>query len=735
MRANAVHARFRLRSSVVALVALSLLPAVIFSGFVVRALWRQQVEEVGEALRQASAALAVAVDREIGSSIRTLRAIADAPDLTSRSLPEIHAQHQRLLVSQPAWAAIILMSPQGLQLSDTRVPLGTPLRHGADESHIARVMALRAPAVSDVFTDLSREPVVEVAVPVLRDERLVYILAACLRLNRFADVLLTAGGGRGGGAAGILDSRLRFVARSRDQERHVGGSPTPEFSALLGKAPAGFARQVTLEGDPVYTSWMPTSGGWRVAIGVPAEPMDSALRRSLLWVLLAGLVAFGLSLGAVLVWSGRLSGAIGRSVQAAERLGLGGETPPPLAGSRIQEIYALQAAHATVDARLREERHQREKAEADRIRLLAIAEVARAEAERTNRAKDEFLAMLGHELRNPLAAIANAAAVLDQTSPPDDRGAGVRLIMRRQIGHLTRIVDDLLDVARMTTGQIHLDCRPLDLAEAVERSLVGLAAQLRGRTVARDVQPAWVEADETRLEQIVSNLVTNALKYTPPDRRITIVVRREGSEAMLRVSDEGHGIPPALLPHVFDLFVQGQRTADRRLGGLGLGLTLVRRLVELHGGRIEASSDGPGRGSTFTVWLAACAAPPVDEATGYPPRASCPRRVLIVEDNADARAVLKLLLEGAGHEVHEASDGPSGLEAARRLDVDVALVDLGLPGLDGYEVARQVRAVGRPLRLIAVSGYSSDEHRAKAGAAGFDAFLAKPVTAEALAEA
>jgi signal transduction histidine kinase len=716
----------------VALVVLSLLPAVIFSGVVVGERSRQQVAEVGDTLRQASAALAVAVDREIGSTIRTLRAIAEAPGLASGSLAEIHDQHQRLLFSQPAWTAIILVSPQGVQLSDTRVALGTALPHSADQPHIARVVASLAPAVSDVFTDRSRAPVVEVAVPVLRDGRLVYILAAPLRLHLFAEVLLTAAVVRGDGAAGILDSRLRFVARSRDPERYVGGSGTPEFTALLQRTPSGFARLTTLEGDTVYTSWVPTSRGWRVAIGVPAAPMDSALRRSLLWVLLAGVVAFGLSLAVVLTWSARLSQAIGGAARAAERLG--SDVPPPPASSRIREIHALQAAHVAADARLRHEQRQGEGTEADRIRLLAIAEVARAEAERTNRAKDEFLAMLGHELRNPLAAIANAAAVLDQTSKPDDRGAGVRLIMRRQIGHLTRIVDDLLDVARMTTGQIRLDRGPVDLAAAVERCLTGLSPQLRERAITRELGSVWVDADETRLEQIVGNLVTNALKYTPVERGITITVRRQGAEAMLRVSDEGNGIPAALLPHVFDLFIQGQRTADRRVGGLGLGLTLVRRLVELHEGRIEASSDGPGRGSTFTVWLPVLTSLATPELPPAAPPVARPRRVLIVEDNVDARATLKMLLEGAGHEVHEATDGPTGVEAARRLEIEVALVDLGLPGIDGYEVARQVRAAGRPLRLIAISGYGLPEHRAKACAAGFDAFLAKPLSPESLAE-
>jgi len=725
--------RLRLRTSLVVLVGLSLIPVMIFSGFIVRELWLQRVSDVGETLRQTNAALAIAVERDLASTITTLQTIAELPVLKTGTLPDIRDEHERLLLTHPAWSAIILLTADGAQLSDTRVPFGTPLPSFADRRHIARVAVSLNPSVSDVFSDGSRAHVVEVAVPVFRDGRLRFILAAPLRLDRFSELFLTADV-VGGGVAAILDSQLRFVARARDSEWQVGEMPTPEFTSLLRSTASGFGRFKTLEGDYVYTAWMPAAHGWRVAIGVPAGPMEGALRRSLFRVLLAGLAAFGLSMAAALVWSARLGGTIRRAAATAARLGTGG--PPGPASSAIKELHALQAAHLDVDARLRHEHEQRERAEADRVRLLAIAEVARAEAERTNRAKDEFLAMLGHELRNPLAAITHAAAVLDLTEMPDSRGAAARQIMQRQVRHLARIVDDLLDVARMTTGHIVLEFRLLNLAQAVERCLASLAEQLRDRPVMRVLEPVWVQADETRLEQIVSNLVTNALKYTPAEKGIRITVTRERTEAVLRVEDEGSGIPPTLLPHVFDLFVQGKRTSDRRVGGLGLGLTLVRRLVELHGGRIEAVSAGPEQGSAFTVWLPehappAAAEPPIPTAPALEPR-----RVLIVEDNADARAMLRALLEGRGHKVHEAPDGPTGLEAALRLDVDVALIDLGLPGIDGYDVARRIRAdLGTAIRLISVSGYGLPEHQAKARAAGFDAFLVKPVTPEALAKA
>jgi signal transduction histidine kinase/CheY-like chemotaxis protein len=705
----------------------------LFSGLVVRELWRQQVHEVGETLRGTNAALAIAVDSELASTIRTLRAIAALPAIKTGALPDIQAEHQRLLLLQPTWSAIALLAADGTPLSDTRVPLGTPLTSAADRRHIARVGVSLNPAVSDVFLDGARAYVVEVAVPVLRAGRLRHILVASLRLDRLRELFLTSDVVPVEGVAAILDSQLRFVARTRDPEGQIGQSTTPEFSALLQSTARGFGRYKTLEGDYLYTAWMPTAHGWRVSLGIPAEPMDGALRRSLLWVLVAGLAAFGLSMAAALGWSARLGGAISRAAASAARLGRG--KPPSRPSSAIEELHALQAAHVDADTRLRHEHGERQRSEADRVRLLAVAEVARAEAERSNRAKDEFLAMLGHELRNPLAAIAHAAAVLDLTDEADTRGAAARQILQRQVRHLARIVDDMLDVARMTTGQILLEFRPLDLAQSVEKCLTSLAEQLRGRSVQPVLESVWIQADETRMEQIVSNLLTNALKYTPTDKGIRVSVAREGTEAVLRVEDEGMGIPASLLPHVFDLFVQGQRTADRRIGGLGLGLTLVRRLVELHGGRIEAVSAGANRGSTFTVWLPEHAPPAVVEAPMVSGPAREPRRVLIVEDNLDARAMLRTLLEAEGHKVHEASDGLSGLEAALRLDVDVALIDLGLPGIDGYEVARRIRAHGSSIRLISLSGYGQPEHYTRAKEAGFDASFVKPVAPEMLREA
>ena len=362
--------------------------------------------------------------------------------------------------------------------------------------------------------------------------------------------------------------------------------------------------------------------------------------------------------------------------------------------------------------------------------LLAAEHTARAEAEAASRGKDELLAMLGHELRNPLAAITNAAHVLDSAGLPEEAARRAREVITRQNAHLARLVDDLLDVARVTSGKIVLTRGPLELADAVRRGVATLAASGRAERhrVDLDLEPVWAEVDETRLEQVVTNLVGNALRFTPPGGTVGVRLRAADGDAVLEVRDSGVGIEPEMLPRVFDLFVQGARGLDGGPGGLGLGLTLVRRIAELHDGTVEATSDGPGRGSVFTVRLPAIPAPPIPAPR--PPSAAngAPRRIVVIEDNADAREMLRVALEMAGHEVHEAHDGPTGLQTILRLQPDVALVDVGLPAFDGYEVARRVRAAaGSAIHLIALTGYGQPDDRRQALEAGFDAHLVKPI--------
>ncbi len=367
--------------------------------------------------------------------------------------------------------------------------------------------------------------------------------------------------------------------------------------------------------------------------------------------------------------------------------------------------------------------------------LFARESLALAESEAANRAKDQFLAMLSHELRNPLAAISSAVTVLDRLGGGDDRADAARGIIGRQVSRLVRVVDDLLDVARVTTGKIIIERRPVSLADCVGNCVSALTAsgQFERHDVSLQLAPLWVEGDAGRLEQVITNLLVNAVKYTPARGKIHVRLTRDGDRVVLAVEDTGVGIAPALRGHVFDLFVQGERGLDRAQGGLGVGLTLVRRIVELHGGHVDVTSPGVGQGSTFRVRLPVAVAPAVAPPVRHASPALATRRVLIVEDNEDAREALRLALTLDGHQVLEASDGREGIDLALGERPHLALVDVGLPGIDGYEVARRLRAVtGRRPYLVALTGYGQPEDRARALASGFDAFMVKPVDPEAL---
>jgi signal transduction histidine kinase len=365
----------------------------------------------------------------------------------------------------------------------------------------------------------------------------------------------------------------------------------------------------------------------------------------------------------------------------------------------------------------------------------------RQAAERSNHAKDEFLAMLGHELRNPLSAISSAASLIGLAGAGADTIGRAKVIIQRQSQHLSRIVDDLLDLSRAMSGKILLARRPLEVSALVNACLDTFKAT--GRTgsyaISVDLAPGWVDGDPTRLEQIATNLIDNALKYTPAGGSIDIAVADDDDhdQVVLTVRDSGVGIAADLLPQVFDVFVQGSITIDRSQGGLGIGLALVRRLVELHGGSVSAQSDGAGQGSVFEIRL-----PRAAEAVMAVPCAqagvdSDKPTVLLIEDNEDGREMMATMLGAYGYSVRQAADGVQGVQTAHAAAPDVALVDIGLPGIDGYEVARRLRsdAGTRRIKLIALTGYGLADDQKRVMEAGFDVHLVKPVDINQLLDA
>lgn len=377
--------------------------------------------------------------------------------------------------------------------------------------------------------------------------------------------------------------------------------------------------------------------------------------------------------------------------------------------------------------------------------LMRYAELARNEAKN----KDEFLAMLAHELRNPLAGISAAIELLGVIGHSTDRVAQIRDVCRRQVDNLTRMVDDLLDVSRISRGTVALRSEPLDLRDIVENALHAIRGGLDKNNLAVSTKVApgtyTMLGDTTRLEQVVTNLLANAVKYSDPGSQVTINLTTEtasdGRWAVLQVQDTGRGIPPEKLNDIFGMFVQVDTTMDRARGGLGIGLTLVQKLVEMHGGAVSALSQGLGHGSIFTVRLPidpsiSLSSPPVQNSPVSLPQGPY-HKILIIEDNVDAQQTLKALLEAYGYEVAVASDGEYGLQLLQSVQPDIAIVDIGLPGLDGFEVARRTRAAdkGSALKLVALSGYSDSDTKTRAANAGFDLHLVKPINPTELANA
>lgn len=706
------------------LAAAALLPLVVMAGFGVFILVRKQHEEAARAGIELTRALAIAVGAELGRSTSVLEAVATSPALDAGVLDEFHRRVARVVATQANWRAIVVVDAEGRPVVDTRVPYGSPLAPLDDAAGFARLRATSTPTIGSLVAkpdDRASGLHFSVQVPVLREGALRYAVIAIVEPAAIVDILKSQRV-PADWVISIFDADGRRVARSRRHEQNLGEGGSPSVVALMANpADEGWGLTTAVEGDRMYTAYSRlASVRWTVATGIPVAFVDTTVRRSLLVFgggVLLSLVIGGLVASRVARGIAAPIAALGRAAQS-----LGRREPIAVPMTTIAEIQQVtDALTSATDERARSE-HERDL-------LLARAEEARSAAEAANRAKDEFLAMLGHELRNPLAAVTNAVALLDHAAVSPEAALRARRIIARQTAQLARLTDDLLDAGRVITGKIVLHREPLDLAEVVTRVLVTL--DLGRHHVVQDLASAWVDGDPMRIEQIVANLVGNALKYTREDGTITVRVTAAPGEAVLVVRDDGIGMAPELAARAFELFAQGDRPLDRAAGGLGIGLTLVQRLAQLHGGMASIFSAGPDKGTEIRVRFPSIAAPATETD---PPPLSAPadggRDVLVVEDNADARTALCELLEIGGHRVRAAADGPSGLAAALAAPPEVALIDVGLPGIDGYEVARRIRAAGdggsRPT-LIALTGYGAPEDRQRALDAGFDRHLTKPI--------
>jgi PAS domain S-box-containing protein len=369
------------------------------------------------------------------------------------------------------------------------------------------------------------------------------------------------------------------------------------------------------------------------------------------------------------------------------------------------------------------------------VRDVTEHELAEQKLRESDRRKDEFLAMLAHELRNPIAPISNAVEVLTRLLAHDEKARPLLAMIKRQSGHLSRILDDLLDVARITQGRIELRREVVSTAHCVELAVEAVQPLIRAKahrlTVTRPGEPVYVSADKVRIEQCLANLLTNAAKYTDAGGEIHTTVRVEAGQAVIEIADTGVGIAAEFLPRVFDLFAQSERSLDRSQGGLGIGLSICKRLVEMHGGSVACSSAGVGHGATFTIRLPLLSQH-FDSAPTSSAAASPNQRLLIVDDNHDAADSLAMILQLDGHQTMTVYCADSALQQVIAFDPQIVLLDIGLPRMDGYELARRLKALIGSVRLIALSGYGQAEDRQRSAAAGFEAHMTKPVDIDAL---
>jgi signal transduction histidine kinase/CheY-like chemotaxis protein len=717
----------KIRSRLAILVLAAIAPVAIFAAITTYTLWELQRQAYQQRFLERVNALRLALDTELEGTIRTLRSLAESSEFDPGAAElQAHAHFERLTTNRSDYVTMGLTDADGdvvVQVNRNGIPESVRL----DRETAAVVAGNRTPAISNLVSfDDDRILVTFVAVPLVRNGTFGGIVYAGIGHRAWHEFL--KGYPIAERATLTLNDRNgRIITRTLNDERWAGKQSSDAYwSHTLGRSEGVFVN-TGLEGQQFYSAFSRTKlAGWVLGTGVPSEFVESNLAVPTM-LLALGVVCAGL-LASLLAWflGRRVADTITALAAHAKAL------PGPRAGRSTAPLPIAEAE--TIRVALDEAADKLEARERSLNEALEAEARSRAAAEHANQAKDEFLAMLGHELRNPLSAISAAVTVLDTKAAGADAERRSRDIVRRQLRHLTGIVNDLLDVSRLTTGKVVLNPGPLDLSTLARN--VAESFRETGRcshlTLETSLAPAPVIGDETRLEQVVGNLLDNAAKYTPAGGTVQVSTSVVDGWAELRVRDNGSGIAPDLLPHVFDLFTQGQRTIDRSQGGLGLGLTVVRRLIEMHGGTVAAQSEGVNRGTTFIVRLPLAGEVALAGATA-PEATLGTRTIVLVEDNRDNRDVVATLLAMHGHVVTLADSGPAGVAAIEATGADIAIVDIGLPGFDGNEVARRVRAGPQAARvvLVALTGYGAPEDRASALAAGFDAFLVKPFDLEA----
>ena len=729
-----------LRRRLLVLAVAGILPLAVVAGVGLYALVQQQRQQAERVGRELARAIGTAVDAELGTTVAVLEALATTLTLDRDDVRGFHERAVRVLRTQPRWDAIWLADLSGRRVMDTRYPPGTRLPPMVERSSFDRVVATRAPVVGGLG-ESARGPLrFPVRVPVVRDGELRFVLTAVVAPEEIRDVVMRQGMPPDW-VISVFDGNGRRVARSRAHEANLGGEAAPTLRTLMAKgAREGFGVTYSLEGERLYTPYSRlAASGWSIALGLPAALVDGAVYRSLVGYGGGVVLSIGLGIVAALAVARSITRPIADVRAAAQALGRREAAHPP--DTPIQEIRDVATALATAA-------DERARIEAEREGLLHKEQQARATAEAADRAKDEFLAVLSHELRTPLSAVYGWARMLRTGQIRGDVPVARAIeVIERNANAQVQLIDDLLDVSRVITGKMRLDVRPFDLKAVVEAAVdaVRPAAEAKSIRVQRVLDPRAgpVRGDPDRLQQVVWNLLMNAVKFTPRDGRVQVDLQRVNSHVEIVVSDTGRGITQPMLPFVFDRFRQADSSSTRAFSGLGLGLALVKHLVELHGGTVAVHSDGEDKGATFVVSLPLALAQVRAEAPSREhPTASSKAfvadvarldglRILAVDDEPDALDLSTAILTTAGATVRTCASAGDALDLLRQWRPDVIISDIEMPGEDGYALIRRVRALeaqdGGNTPAVALTAYGRRQDRMLSLAAGYSMHVAKPV--------
>ena len=718
---NSSRARARpLRMRLLLLAAIGLLPLVIVLAWGLDYLIQDRHVDSERTVLDLSRALATAVDAELRSVVALLNHMSISDELERGDLRGFQLAAMRT-ARQMGWLNVVLSDSEGRVLLRTNEPYGTSDPEPVETKSLARVIETQAPVVSGVVeTPRLAMNSIAVRIPVLRGGKLVYVLSAFLPTDLILTVLTRQSIPKGS-VASVFDQFNRRVARSREPAPH---SPSPSLQALIDRGEdQGSGITKTVEGIESYAGFTRlASWGWVVTVGNSVAAANTALYALLRAVALGLAASLGLAMFLAWVLSRRILEPIDALKHGAAALGRGEPVQlPPLDIVELDDV-----AVALTDAA------------ADRDRAAAQITTALRTAEEANRGKDQFLAILGHELRNPLAPIATAVELIALKG--DDTTEQERRVIERQLVHITRLVDDLLDVSRITSRRLTIRREPVRIAQVLAEVVETIRPSLPRRSLSLELAPgmdeAWVSGDDVRLVQVLNNLLVNAIKFTTPGGSIRVTAAVVEHEVLVDVEDNGVGLSPGEADRIFDLFYQAPQSADRARGGLGLGLPIVKSLVEMHGGHVHATSAGLGLGTCITLRLPLCEAPARDEEAAPRPVIQGAGKILVVDDNEDAADTCAALLEVSGYTVRVGYTPEAALEILRGFTPDLSILDIGLPGMSGYALAGRMRAppIGYRGRLLALSGYGQPADVGNSKAAGFDAHLTKPVAPSELLE-